>query len=142
MHGMEKEAGGGEADACVAPLGCECGREPGMVCGKCEGYWDGGVIREAAEYTYLGVLFTRNRSFTKYVETVVIPAVRKARGRLREYYVGAGGLGQRSNAVLLRALVEPTMMYGAPARAPLQYGTGGAAPGRVGKTVAASLEAA
>ena len=142
MHGMEKEAGGGEADACVAPLGCECGREPDMVCGICEGYWDGGVIMEAAEYTYLGVLFTRNRSFTKYVETVVLPAVRKARGRLREYYVGAGGLGQRSNAVLLRALVEPTMMYGAAAWAPLQYGTGGAAPGRVGKTVAASLEAA
>ena len=56
VHGMEKEAGGGEADACVAPLGCECGREPDMVCGKCADYWDGGVIMEAAEYTSRGTV--------------------------------------------------------------------------------------
>ena len=44
---------------------------------------DSGQISQAKEYPYLGVVITDDSTLTKYVESVVIPGLNKARGRLR-----------------------------------------------------------
>ena len=50
-----------------------------------------GQVSQATEYPHLGVAIADDATPTKHVESVVIPGLNRARGRLRSYYVGGGG---------------------------------------------------
>ena len=71
------------------------------------------------QYPYLGIIFSSDCKFTKHVRQVVVPKMRQAKERMRKYKSGMDGMNVTQMSTVLRAVVEPHMMYCAAVWAPV-----------------------
>ena len=75
-------------------------------------------IQSQAKYVYLGVTFRDDLSFESHMRDTVVPNVQAARAQLYPYNATSEGLDIGTCAMMVRALVESQLRYGAPIWAP------------------------